>query len=331
MSSSSQLEQHAVTALRRLGRKTAGAPFVCRVLAGGLSGSVVLHVEQAGEEMVLKLTPPGGDRSMRERSRREAWFYCDLATLAPVRVPRVLGVDWSETEGAALLLAGYLPSPAPADWTEGDYVEVARQLGRLHATFANRTIAPQLPGWLRAKPAVTTAQCQAAARLWCALGERDELAETLGASFPGLARLMPHIPALDRRMPTTPTTLCHGDFHAGNLLGGPAGEWIWADWQEARLGPGVDDLAFFWQRAFTEVDTPPPYDAMVEAYATALMTGDGPRIERERIDRALLWTELRSWLVAWPEYLGYLSTAQVERVLRRIDLLIGRLDLENHR
>jgi DNA repair protein RecN (Recombination protein N) len=36
------------------------------------------------------------------------------------------------------------------------------------------------------------------------------------------------------------------------------------------LGPGVDDLAFFWQRAFAASDTPPPSDAMVQSYAAGL-------------------------------------------------------------
>ncbi len=135
------------------------------------------------------------------------------------------------------------------------------------------------------------------------------------------------IPALDSKLVTLPVTLCHGDCHAGNLLQGPNKEWIWADWQDLRLGPGVDDLAFFWQRALVEAATPPPYDAMVQAYGAGLVTGDGLKITRDQLDRALAWSELRSWLVDWPSYLGVLSTARMESVLQRIDMLIDQLEL----
>jgi aminoglycoside phosphotransferase (APT) family kinase protein len=242
----------------------------------------------------------------------------------------VLGFDLSETEGAVLLLAAYMPSPPPDDWTERGYVQVIHQLGRLHGTFWGKTTESELPDWLRAKPGVTRAQCQAAAMLWRALGERDDLREALAPNRRSLESLLMNIPALDLNMPTTPATLCHGDFHAGNLLQGPTGEWIWADWQEVRLGPGVDDLAFFWQRAFAEADTPPPHDAMVKAYAAGLATVDGPLISREQVDRALAWAELRSWLVDWPGYLGALSTARIARVLRRIDTLMSRLERGSH-
>jgi len=97
-----------------------------------------------------------------------------------------------------------------------------------------------------------------------------------------------------------------------------------------RLGPGVDDLAFFWQRAFVAADTPPPYDAMVQAYAAGLATVDGPPVSREQLDRVLAWAELRSWLVDWPSYLGDLSTVRMERVLQRIDTLTRQLELGSH-
>ncbi len=323
-------EALAIAALRRLGRDPATAALTSRHLAGGLSGSSVYHLDLAGHAMVLKVTPPGKDRQLMMRAGREVLFYQDLATHVPVLVPRVLGLDFNETEGAVLLLAAYLPSPSPGAWTVHTYVEVARQLGRLHGTFWDKTTASSLPDWLHAKPAVTPAQCREAAKVWHVLGERDDLRDVLAPYRRSLEHLVTSIPTLDLHMTTVPATVCHGDCHAGNLLLDRAGAWIWADWQEVRLGPGVDDLAFFWQRAFAEADTPPPYDAMVQAYAASLATGDGIQITREQLERALAWSELRSWLVDWPSFLSFLSTARMERVLQRIDMLIDQLELAGH-
>jgi Ser/Thr protein kinase RdoA (MazF antagonist) len=324
-------EALAVAALRRLGRETAAAAPSVRLLAGGLSGSFVYSLDFPDEGAVLKLTLPSGERWAMARARREALFYRDLAARVPVVVPRVLGLDHDEVAGGAVLLAAYAPSTPPDRWTEHDYAQVARQLGRLHATFGDRTAASTMPAWLHAGPRVTPARCRAAARAWGALGERDDLRDALAPSRQRLERLVLAIPALDVRSTALPATLCHGDCHAGNLLRGPAGEWVWADWQEVRLGPGVDDLAFFWERAFAATEASPPYDAMVRAYGAGLEAAGGTPMPREELERALAWAELRSWLVAWPFYLGALPASRFERVLRRIETLIEWTEVAEHR
>jgi Ser/Thr protein kinase RdoA (MazF antagonist) len=322
-------EALALTALRRLGREQTATSVTIRILAGGLSGSSVYHLDLAGEQAVLKLTLPGGDRRVMARARREALFYSELATRGPVSVPRVLGLDLNEKAGVAVLLAAYAPSPPPDRWTQEAYAQVARQLGRLHA-FWDKTAASAVPEWLHATPKVTLARCRDAAATWHALGERDDLRGALAPYGRRLERLVMEIAEIQTRMTTVPATLCHGDFHAGNLLRGPAGEWIWTDWQEVRLGPGVDDLAFFWQRAFVAADTPPPYGAMVQAYGAGLATADGEPVPPEQLDRALAWAELRSWLVDWPGNLGALSATRMERVLPRIETLIDQLAVAGH-
>jgi aminoglycoside phosphotransferase (APT) family kinase protein len=140
-----------------------------------------------------------------------------------------------------------------------------------------------------------------------------------------LDTLLAQAPMLESHLGTLPSTLCHGDCHTGNLLRGSNEEWIWADWQSVRLGPGVDDLAFFWQRAFAASAVPPPYDAMMQTYAIGLSSAGAAVLSREELERNLAWSELRSWLVDWPEYLGALPAACVARVLRRIDALTDRL------
>jgi len=130
-----------VAALRRLGREPAGTPVTVRLQAGGLLGSSVYRLDLAGEDVILKMTPPSADWHVMVRARREALFYQDLASLVPVLVPRVLGLDLGETEGVVILLAAYASSPPPDHWTEHAYALVARQLGQLHATFWDKIAA----------------------------------------------------------------------------------------------------------------------------------------------------------------------------------------------
>lgn len=317
-------EALVATALRRLGREPVGDSVASRLLAGGLSGSSVHYLDLAGKGAVLKLTSPGENRQLMARARREHLFYRELSTRVPLSVPRVLGADFDEAEGAVMLLAAYEPSPPADQWTAHDYTQAAQQLGRFHATFWGQGAMTTLPGWLHARPQVTLSQCRDATKRWRALGERDDIHETLEP----LERLVMRIPELDPRMVTMPATLCHGDCHAGNLLRNPAGEWVWADWQEVRLGPGVDDLAFFWQRAFASSDTLPPYDTLVRGYRAGLESVSGNLITQEQLEHNLAWSELRSWLVDWPRYLRFLSAAQIHRVLLRITALMNQNQVE---
>ena len=317
-------------ALRRLGRGQA-APTDIRLLAGGQSGSSVYRLSLAGEDVVLKVTLPGEHRWLMERARREALFYRDIAGRVPVSVPRVLGFDLDEAEGGVLLLAASEPSPSPDGWTERDFVEVTRLLGCLHASFWGGASARAMAEWLRPRPQMTLARCQHAAMTWRALGDRDNLREAVEQYLPKVERLLEEIPGLELHVTLLPVTLCHGDCHTDNLLRGPDGEWVWADWQEVRLGPGVDDLAFLWTRAFAATDTSPPYEAMVRAYGAGLEEVGDVLINPVQLARELNWAELRLWLVDWPGYLGFLPVTRVGRVLRRIDTLIDRLEVEGSR
>ena len=314
-----------VAALRRIDRAATATPETVHLLAGGLSGSSVYRFALAGEQVVLKVTPPGTNGRLIARAHREIRFYHDLSTRVPLPVPRVLGAGLDETAGAVLLLAAYEPSPPPHRWTEQAYARVAQQLGRFHATFWGAESGTNLPGWLQAKPRVTIAQCEDAVRRWRALSERDDLHDTLEPLVGRLNRLLMSVPELDPRMSAPPLTLCHGDCHAGNLLQDTNGEWIWADWQEVRLGHGVDDLVFFWQRAFAAADICPPYDAMVEAYHAGL-NRVSDLLSREQLVHDLAWAELRSWLIDWPDYLGALPGPRIQRVLERVAMLIDRFE-----
>jgi Ser/Thr protein kinase RdoA (MazF antagonist) len=312
-------------ALRRIGREPVTDAMSIQVLAGGLSGSSVLALDVDGEAMILKVTVPAPEHPERmEQARREVLFYQELASRVPVPVPRCLGVDFNETSGGVVLLSACKPPRPPDEWTAQDFCDVANQLGRFHATFRE---AATRPDWIPVIPAITVDQCRSAQARWRTLANRDGM-EAAAEQCLRAGRLAMKVHELGSHLSSLTPTLCHGDFHTGNLLQGPDGSWIWADWQGVRVGPGVDDLSFFWERAFADAETSPPYDAMVRAYRAGVATGQDAPVRRAQVERALTWSELRSWLLNWPEYLGYLPIARLERVLRRMDALCNSLVLE---
>jgi len=306
-------------ALRRLGHTGVVDPSAIRVLAGGMSGSAVIAFTLDGVPVVLKRTPASNrDATLMERAVREARFYRDLAERVPVRTPRVLGSDLDPESGVLLLLAAHGLQPPLDAWAGEDYAEVAGELGRFHA--AMREVV--LPSWVGMASPQTAGQGLEATRMWRDFARTTGL--VAGAMLRQMARTIARVVEIDAATGAGPLTLCHGDFHAGNLLRASDGAWVWADWQDVRIGPGVDDLSFFWQRAFaaTDAESEPTFTALVDAYWAGLAATGDPGMSRAAFDRALAWSELRGWLLAWPPYLGYLSSTQQERVVARIAALL---------
>lgn len=263
-------------------------PGSVRPLAGAGSGSAVYRLTTGARDAVLKVTTA---EAWREHARREARFYQALAERVPVRVPTLLGAaDTGELTCLLITVAEQLPPPA--EWDLARWLEVAGQLGRLHAT----PVAGER--WLR--PLWTPSMSEPALEFWRREG-LGGLAEELAGR---LGELTAAVDAL-------PGCLVHGDCHAANLLA-DGGELVWVDWQEVGLGHGPEDLALLWQRA--EADgARPPRDGTLAAYSAARGPLDGLR-------RAAVAAEIRLLLVDWPGFLVHAEpgrrTVMVDRLAR---------------
>jgi Ser/Thr protein kinase RdoA (MazF antagonist) len=310
------------SALRRLGWTTSTNGFEFERLAGGRSGSSVWRLTLDEWALVLKVTSAASDRALLAHAEREVDFYRDLAHQIPLRVPTCLR-QVRDDEGVALLLVAESPAPPVDTWTDRDFQQVARDLGMLHGFFQGETATHRLPGWLQQPSSVSLHQAGAAAARW------RELVVPTGFERRRamMLRLVSQVPALEHQFSCLPPSLCHGDAHRDNLLQTQAGEWVWADWQGVRIGQGVDDLAFFWQRAFTERESIPSPVGLLSSYREGLGRTGTTAATDEELTQALLWSELRMWAIDWPPYLGWLAPMVLERVLGRCERLVGLLDI----
>ena len=308
-------------ALRALGQKlTLRTPSYER-LAGGLSGSAVWRFDLAGRSVVLKVTDPA-DTPVLERARRENRFHRDLAARVPIRTPMVIAQLADERHGALLLMQAEAPAPPLGAWSTDDFHQVAADLGHLHARFSGDDQS-DLPPWLPEAMEVSIEELALAISQWTAF----ELPEAVIDLREAIVRLVNRVPELDQRWDRPPNTLCHGDAHRDNLLIAEDGTWIWVDWQGVRWGQGLDDLTFFWQRAFAETPAIPPMEDLLPTYRDLWLRVGVQVPEMDALADAATWSELRSWLVAWPPYLGWLPPQDRVRVLRRIDVLARRLGI----
>ena len=298
------------------------------LLQGGISGATTYRLRMTDKELVCKITRTNSEPHVFARAFRELSFYLTLAPHLPVRVPEVVGYVQDE-RGIALLLTAYQPSPPASQWQEQHYLEIARQLGRLHALFWKRTTQLAQYSWLRTPEETDSVQqVQEATTQWQALQEDLRFAPVIPNSrFQRVNRLLSQMPQVESLLINFPLTLYHGDCHGDNVLRDGRGEVIWADWQEVGLGLGPADVSFFMQRAFF-ADGTVPHEAMLKAYHQQLEEQGVEGLPFALLQPTVDALEVRSWLLQWPPYLGYASPERLSKVLERVDLLSRRLHLE---
>ncbi|QNE17720.1 aminoglycoside phosphotransferase family protein [Kribbella qitaiheensis] len=254
-----------------------------RTLAGGASGSAVYQLKTSqGDEFVLKVN------RNPEQANRELIVYRDLAALLPVRLPTLI----AEADHCLLLKSAGTPADA-ARFSTADWKTLAIQLGHLLAPTTCHALVPPThiprPGSLARS-----------AQIWAELGH-------------DVADVLADLPRMDSALAELPTCLCHGDFHLGNLLVDPAGDFVWIDWQETGPGHGPEDLALLWQRAEAAGLTP-PRDTMLTTYAKARGIPNDTRLRR-----ATTAAELQLLLLSWPHFLGHLGDVARTRLSTRLE------------
>jgi aminoglycoside phosphotransferase len=186
--------------------------------------------ETQSQQLVLKVA-----RTVDERHRREASFYRDLAGRAGQLVPLCHVAD---VEGGFMLLEDCRPGRASY------HLDVAP----LHALDAMvRTLAQLHAAYWSPGTAVTDAWPDV--RLGSAVGRPARESGWDGYLSPADQRRAET--AWGRRTEreaelSAARTLCHGDFHALNVLVGDASRsTVTFDWQDAHVGNPATDLALF--------------------------------------------------------------------------------------
>ncbi len=240
----SQLRQHVLDRLVRAA--FAGAASIRNVTDAGEGRGIfsdVLRLELSGlnvpETVVAKLPAAGSNGEAAIASGavgREAFAYRDLLAEAPVRSPRLFAIH--EAGSSISFLFEDLGHRRAVDQLDGlgreDTIAVVSALAHLHAW------QPAQPPDIRVcTPALFDPE--ALERGLDLLEPRWGLTADITAAF---RHLLDRRTILIESFAALPSTLCHGDVRADNLVFDPDGVPVLFDWQQIAWQTGAADVAW---------------------------------------------------------------------------------------
>lgn len=300
---------------------TVSEPFEYRVLQKGYSGSYVYLISFPKGEAVLKIALAEGGSVAIERLHRECMFYQEMAALVPLRTPKLLN-SYEGREGGALLIAAYQPALSPSLWQEEDFLEAARQLGKLHGRFWGQSELLDRRPWLK-QPTHSdlSADTHKAFGDWDTLQQKPKFSGVMtGEAIQMIKDLLERTVEIRQIIDAFPVTLCHGDCNTTNVLRDAQNHFIWIDWQEVGLGRGPQDLSFLLQRASAEGGSV-PVQAVLSAYQASLVACLGFPISVNEIQQLMDAADLLGSILYWPFYLTESSEEKVRNILISIHRL----------
>jgi aminoglycoside/choline kinase family phosphotransferase len=160
---------------------------------------------------------------------------------------------------------------------------------------------------------------------WEKLGRELDIPAAIQAVGPGWSDAMP---ALVDHLATEPTTMCHGDWRADNLLFEPDGSVVALDFQLIATARGTYDLAYFVTQSLDRPVAAEHERALFDRWKDAVEAAGAPPE-----DNATAWDDYRKAalfclvypVVAWrgmdagdPRQVG-LATTMLDRFARAVE------------
>ena len=304
------------------------ALYRVRLTGDGCPETVVVKLPGLAEESVFTST-------ILRMYLREAAFFDELAEKAPVRVPACHHATIDQDTSQFVLVMEDLGGLRVVDQVKGmDVTDAERAVDGLaawHATWwgqalelSDRGVTVSLgdPIYKAVLPTVF-------AEGWEKLGRELAIPDSIRAVAPGWSDAMP---GLVDHLATEPTTMCHGDWRADNLLFESDGSVAALDFQLTATARGTYDLAYFVTQSLDRAVAAQHEKALFDRWIRAVEAGGAPPE-----DNATAWDDYRKAalfclvypVVAWrgmdagdPRQVDLATT-----MLDRFDRAVAELDL----
>ncbi len=211
-------------------------------VTSGASGARVYRVTDRVGSYVVKHAYPslcGGNQDMQTSYEREWRFYSALGHLSETAIPQIVYLA-NEPELGIILVFPYYRTIQLSDWSEQLQLRAMDVCARIHSLD---------PDFLKGLGGEFSPACLDNKRLDQSLVQWNRVLSLHDRRFDPnrLKAIYDNMDTICRILNEPPYTVCHGDFHPGNIML-DQDRLIVCDWQNVGIAKGAGDVSFFISR-----------------------------------------------------------------------------------
>ena len=281
-------------------------------LRNGASGAKVYRVIDQAGSYVVKHTHPslcGGDQHLLSSYERELRFYSVVDSGTFPAVPQALHVENNPELGFILVLPNYERIEFD-QWSPKLQERAAELCAQIHSLDP---ACVESLGLEFEEITVDTDSLDQALENWIyVLNRHCQQLDTKP-----LQNIRDSMSSICSILNAPPHRVCHGDFHAENLLLNQ-GDLVICDWQNVNIGKGAGDISFFISRgkaAGIDIDAA----QLIDRYCEKLSFYTKQEVEKKDIYDVINASTVHISFRFWPHYL---RDAKADRVFQIYDAMV---------
>ena len=284
---------------------------ILRKLTQGKSGAEICLLDDhkiAKSAERSKLLEKENGLEVWESCLKEARFYKEMAAAHDVFLPEIFLCDFDE-ETVQIIMGEYAPVEKQS-LSDGDFDKIMTLLVQVHGLSVPEFLKNEEPEPLQ----ISGDEIQNCLSGWKSIFDehKTEISDIL--DFSKIQDLASHINQLNKDWYSDRSCVCHGDFHAENILRDEkSNQPVLCDWQSVRLGHPATDIAFFMSRlqgdgiAFDE-------NKIIGYYCTHSKDG----ITRDEIKTQMSLANVNTSFRFWHYYLHGSPKESVENIVKKM-------------
>ena len=289
-----------------------------RSLTQGKSGAVVCLLDDgkiAKFAEKQKLLEKENGLAVWDSCLKEAKFYKEMMGAHYAFLPEIFHCDFDD-ESVRLIMGEYKPIEKES-LTDGDFDKSMKLLVQVHEMPLPNFLKNEKSGPVEI-PEDEIKNCLAG---WKSIFDEHQAETSAILDFSKIQDLASCINQLNKDLYFDRSCLCHGDFHAENILSDEkSGQLILCDWQNVSLNHPASDIAFFMSRLQGDGITLDE-NKIIDSYCASSKSG----ITKEEIKKQMAPANINTTFRYWHYYLHGSSKEVVEGIVGK--MLIAQAEL----
>lgn len=282
-----------------------------RTLTQGKSGAVVCLLDDgkiAKFAEKQKLLEKENGLAVWDSCLKEAKFYKEMMGAHYAFLPEIFHCDFDD-ESVRLIMGEYKPIEKES-LSESDFEKIMKLLAQVHDLPLSDFLKDSKQGPVQ----ISDDEIQNCLAGWKTIFDEHQAEISAILDFSKIQNLASCINQLNKDLYSDRSCLCHGDFHAENILSDEkSGQLILCDWQSVSLNHPASDIAFFMSRlqgdgiTFDENKT-------IESYCASSKSG----ITKDEIKKQMVLANINTTFRYWHYYLHGSSKEVVEGIVGKM-------------